>query len=159
MASALVTALAATGLAVTGPAAWADTACGEQRDITFDTPGFNTVFRVRLCIYHGSPARGAYAGVSWDHGGDDTRDGHRKFDLLAVHFDLRRYGHSQASGACDLTRRVNTDDSALFTCEAAYRESSRTGGWSTTGYVVYNVDRDGEGDKRIDLTASPVVEN
>ncbi|WP_433789022.1 hypothetical protein [Actinoplanes sp. CA-252034] len=154
-----MTALAAAGVAVTGSPALADTTCSAHRDIEFDTPGFNTDFRVRLCIYHGSPTRGAYAGVSWEHGGDDTTDGHRKFDLLEVHFDLRQGGLSMAQGSCDLTRRVNTDDSALFTCEAAYRESSRRGGWSTTGYVVYNVDRDGEGDKRIDLSPSPVVEN
>jgi hypothetical protein len=156
---ALVTALTAAGLTLTGTAAQAATTCGTQQEIEFDTPGWNTQFRVRLCIYHGQSTRGAYAGVSWDRGGDDTTDGHRKFDLLVVHFDLRQGSQSVAHGSCDLTRRVNSDDSAVFTCEAAFLKSPQRGGWSTTGYLFYNVDRDGEGDERRELPASPVVEN
>jgi hypothetical protein len=155
----LVTALTTAGLALTGPAAQAATACAPAQVIEFETPGFNTDFRIRVCLYHGSATRGAYAGVSWTDGGDNTADGRRKFDSLVVHFDLRQSGQSMAHGSCDLTRRVNSEDSALFTCEAAYHESKRKGGWNATGYILYNVDRDGEGDKRIDLTASPVVEN
>ncbi|MFC4065850.1 hypothetical protein [Actinoplanes subglobosus] len=156
---ALVTALVTAGLTLPGSAAQAATACSATQEIEFETPGFNTDFRVRLCIYHGSPTRGAYAGVSWRDGGDDTADGRRKFDSLVVHFDLRQDAQSMAHGSCDLTRRVNSEESALFTCEAAYHESRRRGGWSATGYLLYNVDRDGQGDKRMDLTASPVVEN
>jgi hypothetical protein len=159
VAFALVAALTGAGLALTGPAAWAATTCGTQQEIEFDTPGWNTDFRVRLCISHGQSARGAYAGVSWDRGGDDTTDGHRKFDLLVVHFDLRQGSQSMAHGSCDLTRRVNSEDSAVFTCDAAFLESPRRGGWSTTGYLFYNVDRDGTGDSRMDLPASPVVKN
>ncbi|GIF44205.1 hypothetical protein [Actinoplanes xinjiangensis] len=156
---ALVVALATAGVAVTGTAAGAATSCGPQQAIEFDTPGWNTDFRVRLCIYHGQPTRGAYAGVSWDDGGDDLTDGDRKFDLLVVHFDLQQGARPVAHGSCDLTRRVNSDRSAVFTCEAAFRQSPQRGGWSTSGYLIYNVDRDGAGDRRIDLTASPVVEN
>lgn len=156
---ALVAALSTAGLTLTGTAARADTTCGPQHSIEFDTPGFDTDFRVRICIYHGSSTRGAYAGVSWQNGGDDTTDGRRKFDLLDVHFDLRQGTESLGHGSCDLTRRVNSDESALFTCEAVYRESPVQGGWSATGYLLYNVDRDGAGDLRVDLPGSPTVKN
>lgn len=156
---ALVTALTATTVALTGTAARATTSCGPQQSIEFGTPGFNTDLQVRICLYHGSPTRGAYAGVSWQNGGDDTTDGHRKFDLLEVHFDLRQGNTSAGHGSCDLTWQVNSDESALYTCEAVYRESAVRGGWHATGYLIYNLDRDGAGEMRTDLPGSPVVED
>lgn len=145
-------------VAVASPAL-ADTACSAPQEHEFDTSGFNTDLRVRLCIYHGSPTRGAYAQTSWENGGDNVEDNRRKFDLLVIHYQLQQFDGTVTAGSCDLTRRVNSSESDQFLCDTAYRESSRRGGWSTDGYILYNLDRDGEGDKRIDLVGSPVVAN
>lgn len=147
---------AGAGAAVGSPAL-AYSTCSAPQEHEFDTPGFNTDLRVRLCIYHGSPTRGAYAQASWGNGGDNVADNHRKFDSLVIHYELQQFDRTVTAGSCDLATRVNSSESDQFLCETAYRESSRKGGWSTDGYIVYNLDRDGEGVKRMDLTGSPVV--
>jgi hypothetical protein len=152
--------LASAGAAaLTGTPAWAENSCSEPQEIEFDTPGFNTDLRVRVCLYHGSPTRGAYANVSWGNGGDATADGRRKFDSVVIHYELRQNTGVMAHGQCDLTTRLNSDEGNVFTCESAYHESSATGGWHATGYILYNVDRDGAGQKRIDLAGSPTVDD
>ncbi|PRX22561.1 hypothetical protein [Actinoplanes italicus] len=152
--------LAAAGAAaLTGSPAWADNSCSEPQEIEFETPGYNTDLRVRICLYHGSPTRGAYANVSWGNGGDATADGRRKFDELVIHYELRQNTGVMAHGQCDLATRVNSDEDDVFTCESAYRESSTKGGWHAIGYIIYNVDRDGAGQMRIDLSGSPTVED
>jgi hypothetical protein len=154
----VVAVLASAGAAtLTGSPARAENACSGPQEIEFDTPGFNTDLRVRVCLYHGSPTRGAYANLSWGNGGDATADGERKFDELVIHYELRRGTAVMAHGQCDLTSRVNSDEGDVFTCESAYRKSAAVGGWHATGYILYNVDRDGAGQKRIDLAGSPTV--
>jgi hypothetical protein len=150
--------LAVAGAAtLPGSPAWAENACSEPQEVEFETPGFNTDLRVRVCLYHGTPTRGAYANVSWGNGGDATADGKRKFDELVVHYELRQNSRVAARGRCDLTTRVNSDEGDVFTCESAYLESKSKGGWRATGYILYNIDRDGAGQKRMDLTGSPTV--
>jgi hypothetical protein len=149
---------AGAAVAVASPAL-ADTTCSAHQEYEFDTSGFNTDLRVRVCLYHGSPTRGAYVQASWKNGGDNVEDNRRKFDLLVIHYQLQQFDGTVVAGSCDLTRRVNSSDSDQFMCDTAYRESPRKGGWSADGYIIYNLDRDGEGEKRIDLTGSPIMAN
>lgn len=156
---AIATTIGAAAAVFTGSPAQAVTSCTEHQVLEFQTPGFDTDMRARLCLSHGSPTRGAYAQVSWENGGDNATDGRRKFDSLVIHYRLRQGADIVVEGDCDLAGQVNLNETGLFTCPAAFHRSMQRGGWSTDGWLVYNVDRDGKGVMRIDLPATPVVEN
>ncbi|MEV6301108.1 hypothetical protein AB0M02_16995 [Actinoplanes sp. NPDC051861] len=149
-------AIVGAGVLVGSPAL-AENTCSRSQRVEFETPGFDTVLRVRICIAHGSPTRGAYAHVDWIDGGDSVEDGDRKFDALDIHYQLQAYGIAVAGGACGLAERVNRTESGTFTCPMATFKSGRRGGWSADGYIAYNLDRDGAGVMRTELEGSPAV--
>ena len=150
-------AVTVAGTLLGAPAQATDT-CGAPQRIEYETPGFNTVLQVRLCISHGSAARNAYAHVAWTDGGDSTVDGDRKFDQLDVNYELRKDGQVSAAGVCALAGQVNTTENGAFTCSGSATEpSAQVGGWSSGGYIIYNLDRDGAGTLRTNLKGSPVV--
>ncbi len=153
----LLAAVVGTTAVLVAAPAWAENTCGGRQDVEFETPGFNTDLRVRLCVTHGSPTRGAYAQVSWTNGGDNATDGERKFDSLVIHYRLRSGSTTVTTGSCDLTAQINVDDSAVWTCPAAYSGARASGGWRVDGHLLYNIDRDGDGVKRLDLTTTPTV--
>lgn len=154
---AMTAATAATVL--TGSPAQAVNSCSEYQTIPFETPGFDTDLRVRLCLTHGSPTRGAYAQVSWDNGGDSAVDEQRKFDELVIRYRLVSMNAVMAAGSCDLGEKVNLSESGLFMCPASYHRSTERGGWTVDGVIEFNIDRDGAGRKQITLTSTPIVEN
>ncbi|MEV0900453.1 hypothetical protein [Actinoplanes sp. NPDC049802] len=131
--------------------------CSAPRHVVFDTPGRNTRMDVRLCLLHGTPMRGAYADVAWTRGGDDNDDGERKFDALTLHYHVQRHDQNIALGTCNLAPRVNETTTGSYRCEKVELRVPGAGGWSADGYLEYNLDRDGEGLKRVYLRGSPVV--
>jgi hypothetical protein len=151
--------VAAAAVLVPAAPARAVNTCGEAQRVEYPTPGFNTVLQVRICITHGSPARGAYATLSWIDGGDGGRDNNRKFDALAIHYGLVSTHQEVASGTCELAHRVNRAENGTFTCDPAFLTATRTGSWKATGYITYDLDRDGAGLMRTDLKPSPVVDD
>ncbi|WP_157751430.1 hypothetical protein [Actinoplanes derwentensis] len=154
----VITAVTAATVLVGSPVQ-AVNSCSEYQSIEFETPGYNTDLRVRLCLTHGSPTRGGYAQVSWENGGDNTSDGSRKFDELVIGYRLIAMNVAVTEGECDLAERVNQSETGLFLCPAAYHRSTDRGAWGVDGTLDYNLDRDGAGSKRITLTPTPIVEN
>ncbi|GID59101.1 hypothetical protein Aco03nite_075050 [Actinoplanes couchii] len=154
-----VVAVTTAATILVGSPAQAVNSCSEYQSIEFETPGYNTDMRVRLCLTHGSPTRGAYAQVSWENGGDSAADGRRKFDELLISYRLLAMNVPVTEGSCDLAERVNLAESGLFMCPAAYHRSLDRGAWGVDGALDYNIDRDGAGRKRVTLTPTPIVEN
>ncbi|HWS31482.1 MAG TPA: hypothetical protein VN408_01925 [Actinoplanes sp.] len=154
-----VIAAATTATVLTGSPAQAVNSCSEYQTISFETPGYDTDLRVRLCLTHGSPTRGAYAQVSWENGGDSAVDGRRKFDELVIRYRLVAMNATMVEGSCDLAEKVNLSETGLFMCPAGYHRSADRGAWGVVGTVEFNIDRDGEGRKQLTLTPTPIMEN
>lgn len=152
-------AVATTATVLVGSPAQAVNSCSEYQSIEFQTPGYDTDMRVRLCLTHGSPTRGAYAQVSWENGGDNAADGRRKFDELVVHYRLVGMNVPVTGGSCDLAEMVNLSETGLFMCPATYHRSTDRGAWGVDGNLVVNIDRDGAGARTLTLTPTPIVEN
>ncbi|GGN95857.1 hypothetical protein GCM10010112_86570 [Actinoplanes lobatus] len=153
-----ITMLGSGLLAGVAPPARADAGtCSAPRHVAFGTPGHDTRMDVRLCLLHGTPTRGAYAHVAWARGGDD--DGERGFDALTLHYHLQRHDENIALGTCDLAPRLNATATGAYKCEKVELRVPAAGGWSADGYLEYDLDRDGEGLKRVDLRGSPVAEH
>ncbi len=150
---------ATTAAVLVGAPAWAVNSCSEYQSFEFDTPGYDTDLRVRLCLTHGSPTRGAYAQVSWENGGDNAADGRRKFDELAIDYRLLAMNKPVTTGSCDLAGMVNLNETGLFMCPAEYHRSTDRGAWGVDGSLRFNVDRDGAGSRTLTLTPTPIVEN
>ncbi|WP_329559701.1 hypothetical protein OG711_17485 [Streptomyces uncialis] len=157
MKSRLVSAAAVSALALTpvigfaGPASAAPFKCSVNQPKTFPTPGTDTRLTIYLCVEkEGASSYSARAGVSYANGGGSIN----KFDKLEVHVRLERYDVVQAGLVCNFFPIVNFGVSGdNIPCGPI--GDTTTSPVTADGTVIYNIDGDGLGDFRWDLTGSP----
>ncbi|NGO75723.1 hypothetical protein G6045_08530 [Streptomyces sp. YC504] len=153
---ALFTAMFAITALAAAPAHAVDSDCKTQSDITVRPDGNSRYTQVSMytCITYDDGTYYAGAWITWTGGGGGDRDGSRVFDGFKLQVRLEQYtGDSdvtRASETCDYRGLINTQEwpgtgTQWYSCAVALGHS-RTGTWSTDGKVVYNVDRDDQGD-------------
>ncbi|MFJ1805092.1 MULTISPECIES: hypothetical protein [unclassified Streptomyces] len=142
------------------PAYADDFACSYQ-DKTFPTPGDDTYVEIELCIQRVADGYEATADVSWFNGGTSSVDGNRKFDQFDVQVRVEQYvsGSDDIKGSrtCDIRYDVNSFPRSSDRC-SKFVTHNRTATWSADGKVVYDIDRDGEGNSTWNLTGSPRID-
>jgi len=137
------------------------TKCSGEQHKSFPTPGNDTDVYITVCIHTISTyERLAWYYLSWKDGGDSDVDDDRKFDKFTVQIRIERYDSVQNDISQSLRASINTHSTGTYDYTgygAGYTDTDRLGGWTADATVTYNIDRDGEGDYKWQLTGSPQV--
>ncbi|WP_432092949.1 hypothetical protein [Streptomyces sp. bgisy100] len=85
--------------------------------------------------------------------------GVKRFDEFSVHLRLEKNNGNKQTIVCDLTRDINTHKWSNGTARKCMQDGyvGSAGGWSSDGYVVYDYDGDGKGDRKWQLKGSPAI--
>lgn len=162
LASLLAVLALAAGLVMTieSPAHAAVTECSDwgRNEKTFSLPNKPDVTaNAIVCIENnGADYYAAYITVYWD-GGPVWLYGDR-FDRFEV--DVYRERNQVLKGAvydCDITGEINNLTESSDTCLQPFRHYDTGGRWTGDGWIVYNINGDGEGNKYWYLYGSPSV--
>lgn len=162
LASVLATLAVAAGIvfAVGSPAQASVTECTDwgTNEKTFDLPGKPDVTaNAIVCIENnGADYYAAWITVYWD-GGPVELYGDR-FDKFQP--EVYRERNQQIQGpvySCDFTGEINNLTESSDTCLQPFRHYSTGGRWTGDGWIVYNINSDGNGDYYWYLTGSPSV--
>lgn len=150
----------------TATAAVPDKCNANYQSKTFDTPGSNVTFKIKLCAslnsstgkYH------AYAMGSWSGGGNYVVGEMDKFRLglrLERSNDLMRYESCEFRSGINWIEKDSFKPSDVPTiisgeCDLNTDSTNRGGGtWTADGKITYNINNDGDGDKTWNLGGSP----
>lgn len=133
---------------------------------TFDTPGSNVTFKIKLCVsltsstgkYH------AYAMGSWSGGGNYAIG---EMDKFKLYLRLEIDDFIMRSETCEFRSGINwlpeesykpSDIPNLISGECDLSTdgtNTGSGKWTADGKIVYNINNDGDGDKTWNLGGSP----
>ncbi|MEV7910831.1 MULTISPECIES: hypothetical protein [Streptomyces] len=133
---------------------------------TFDTPGSNVTFKIKLCVSLNSSSGKyhAYAMGSWSGGGNYAVGEMDKFLLL---LRLERSDAIMRAESCEFRSGINWVPSDSFRpsdmptiisgeCDLNTDATNSGGGkWTADGKIIYNIQNDGDGDKTWELGGSP----
>ncbi|MDP4511789.1 hypothetical protein [Nonomuraea turcica] len=124
---------------------------------SFDLPGKpDATVWARGCIYKDGSTRAARIEYKWSSG---TAVDDRRFDKFVIQTRLERYDLIQTTRYCDITDEINhpSENSGEGHCTTLPYTSSLTGGWTSDGKIIYNINSDGKGDFEWNLPGSPQV--
>lgn len=133
---------------------------------TFDTPGSDVTFKIKLCVslnsstgkYH------AYAMGSWSGGGNYVVG---EMDKFRLGLRLERSDALMRYASCEFRSGINWIEADSFKpsdiptiisgeCDLNTDSTNSGGGtWTADGKIIYNINNDGDGDKTWELAGSP----